>query len=421
MRKDMNIMSMVRRRIADTFSATCHIPKGYLYFTFILCSFISCTSSDDEQAAEPAAIGFQANVADGNSADTRAVGDGEFLLDNVKLQQEGIGVYCWYTGTDNFTTPKPVSARAGSTQPYEMLMRNQKVSYTAGQWTYSPTKYWPVNPSEKLTFRAYAPYTDYLVTGEDGMPLLPVVVAETDYHNGTQHDPLWGTSKHEGTIDANDDATQNEVYGKLYNNYTHVMSGSLLAADNKDGIIEWYFHHGMASLMIACTIIPDPGCDWVTITEIRVEPLYTRGLLDLASPTALQTDHPEWTSTSGDMEVIFGEDDLAQASPFDIEINTDATEATGPINLLSTGLLIIPRYYPAGTPFKVTLTYLVDKDTSNPIPAQASIPITFYGNKSYKMNLTLTPETRGLEISLVQAAFTTWTLGGVGTPEVFNW
>ena len=77
-----------------------------------LCA-VSCQESDLTSTSDEAAqqqIGFRASVEEPG---TRAVGDGE--LTTALLKGKGFGVYCWYTGSDNFTEPKPSSARTGST------------------------------------------------------------------------------------------------------------------------------------------------------------------------------------------------------------------------------------------------------------------------------------------------------------------
>ena len=369
--------------------------------------------------AEPVAVGFTAAFADATTA-TRAIGDGEYGLDNEQLKATGFGVYCWYTGS----TPVTFSDAGGRTPTAHigsflgatgyMLMRNQRVEYAATlsqptpHWTYSPTKYWPLQDGELLTLRAYAPYTDYLPTDALGMPQLPVIVSEDDYKNGTQHDPLWGTSLHDGDTDA---ATDNQVYGLLYNNYTRPMSGSLLAADQRDGIIDWYFHHGMSRLMFACSVVADPGCDRVVIKGITVTPLYQQGLLDLGSATATAQDKPTWTERDGDMTVSISEETV---------IETGA-EATDYHNLLSKGLLIIPRDFGApATPMTVTVSYSIDND-SDVLTAVGTIRQDFEGNTSYTVRLSLTPSTRGLEITIVHAAFTQWQTGGTGSHTVYNW
>ena len=134
-----------------------------------------------------------------------AVGDGEYTTE--MLQASGFGVYCWYTGSNHFdpafTAPNTHIKDFLGTNG-QLLMNNQKVTYSGGVWSYTPKKYWPINQEELLTLRAYAPYTSYVMTDVHGMPQLPVVLGTTtknarlygnDYHEGTQHDPLWGTGR----------------------------------------------------------------------------------------------------------------------------------------------------------------------------------------------------------------------------------
>lgn len=412
--------------------------------TSIVCWTTGCSSSSDTTpeggevvTPQERAIGFAPSfaVAEGNAAGqrTRAVGDGE--LTTALLQEKGFGVYCWYTGTDNFTNAYEAKT---------VLMQNQRVTYSGAYWTYSPTKYWPLADNEKLTLRAYAPYVSYQLQthATTGLPLLPVVVDPKDYHNGTQHDPLWGTGKHDGTADSDDDATANEVYGKLYDNYTYTMSGDLLAKDANDGTIHWYFHHGMASLMFTCSVIADPGCDSVIIKSIEITPLYDKGLLSLSSHAGNKDEKPDWTDTSGNMTVKLTEGtpattagDLAPRPgsveedpkyipyPFAIKTGSAATE---PVNLLSTGLLVIPRHFSDAatgeTPrMVVTVKYTIDAESEEQTAIGYVENTTFYGNTSYKVGLTLTPATRGMEIDIVQSAFTNWNQNVDINHEVYNW
>lgn len=370
---------------------------------------------------QPVAMGFAAHLAESTKGamarTTRAaeVGDGE--LTTALLQEKGFGVYCWYTKSNVFVQGNPISDYATT-----ILMLNQRVTYSGGLWTYTPTKYWPINKDELLTLRAYAPYVSYnLQTDANGMPMLPVVVDDEDYQNGTQHDPLWGTSKHEGTADAEDDDTKNEVYGKHYDNYTHEMSGSLLAQDNRDGVIDWYFHHGMTKLMFTCRVIANPGCNKVVVKGIKITPLYQQGLLDLSSSarTANYPDKPIWAQTGGNMTVDIGAEYLKR-SPFEINTNLIPPAETEPDSLLSKGLLIIPRTYTGENKMQITITYSIDSDDTS-LDAKAEINNTFYGNTSYLLNLRLTPSTRGLDITMVQAAFTSWKDGGTGSYEPYNW
>lgn len=407
------------------------------------------TPQDSSTAVKECALGFSASLAaDGSgvtepmgSRSTRAVGDGEFGLDdsdpNKELKASGFGVYCWYTEDRYFSTPGSATY---------LLMRNQKVEYDealAEPWHYEPAKYWPLESGHQLTFRAYAPYVSYslvertsgsYLTYVSGMPLLPVVVSELDYQNGTQHDPLWGTGRLvQGDGDTNPgeyypepdpsapDQSKSKLYGQLYNDITYKMSGDYrLANDSRDGIIDWYFHHGMSCLMPTLKIVKDPGCDKVTITRIVIEPLYKQGLLDISSPTGDSSEKPWWYDCSGNMTVDLGATCLA-ASPLDITIDTDPAKESGPVALLSKGLLIIPRTYDALTPMTVKIYYKVDDDTEEQEAAGKITSMDFKGNTKYTLGLTLTPETRGVQIEIVQSAFTAWREGDSGDHIVYNW
>ncbi len=425
----------------------------------------SCSSSSDSSDVVPQpdngngnpteqpqrAIGFAGFFDDGvsemaSAPATRGVGDGEFT--NADLQASGFGVYCWYTGTDNYITDNHIKDITK-----DILMLNQKVEYKNGLWTYSPSKYWPLKDDEVLTFRAYAPYVSYQLqtNATTGLPMLPVVVTKDDYHEGKQHDPLWGTGRLVNTETeeyyplpdpANEEALKAYYrYGTLYDNITYKMSGDWrdqptdhTPADTRNGYIDWYFHHGMSKLMFTCSVIQDPGCDRVVIRSIQIEDLYTNGLLSLSSATTSADKKPTWdTSISDNMTVILSEatpdntvaGDLAptpgaaEGHEYPFVIITSTTQATDPVDLLSHGLLIIPRDF-TSEPMKVTITYSIDNETEK-LTATGTIAQIFEGNTSYTVRLSLTPSTRGLEISLVQGAFTQWYNAGTADHAVYNW
>lgn len=122
--------------------------KKMIFFAAIAALALgSCTKTEITGKTEQNAVSFGSYV--GSTPVSKAtVGD----IDLAKLQasEDGFGVYCYYTAKDNY--------KAGESKPNFML--NQKVTYSSGAWTYSPLKYWPNNDGDKLTFRAYAPYSD---------------------------------------------------------------------------------------------------------------------------------------------------------------------------------------------------------------------------------------------------------------------
>ena len=63
---------------------------------------------------------------------------------------ENMGVYASYTNGNNFS--------ASTNTPN--FMHNQLVTKENGTWNYSPLKYWPTTVGDKVSFFAYAPYTE---------------------------------------------------------------------------------------------------------------------------------------------------------------------------------------------------------------------------------------------------------------------
>ena len=427
----------------------------------VACSHSSdSTSGGEEPVPEPVpvAVGFSAFIADDATSDgtTRSAGGGE--LTTTELREKGFGVYCWYTGTTDvaFSDSKETTPAAHiSTYAQNMLMRNQKVVWDNTQWTYSPDKYWPLNSAEKLTFRAYAPYTDYLVTDAKGMPQLPVVVDAADYHNGTQHDPLWGTGRlvNPATSEyypANPEPPaeplypDNKRYGTLYNNITYPMSGDWrdkptahTPADTRNGFIDWYFHHGMAKIVFYAKLSETGYTGPVKITKITLEHLYSRGLLDVSSPAEINVgdsdpvnpvtiiDKPIWSDRAGDMTVELngyvedaeGNEDTDAEDLDAFEIDYDEDNDDNFTLLTNQGLLFIPRDFTSGDKLKLTVEFLTYEGRIASMSTE--IEREFFGNTVYTFYMTVS-NALSIEIDSIHAAFRTWAQRETDH-EVYNW
>lgn len=389
------------------------------------------------QEPVPTVIGFRAAMSDA----TRAVGDGE--LTDALLQAKGFGVYCWYTGTTDFSTPVAAAT---------MLMRNQKVEWkkwdgVTDTWNYTPSKYWPLNPAEKLTFRAYAPFTDYLLEDANGMPQLPVVVDKDDYTNGTQHDPLWGTGR---LIDPSTDGikeyyAEGNTYGSPYDNYTYAMSGTYrknAVPDPTEGTIHWYFHHGMAKLLFFAKLEDRGSDEQVYITNITIGPLYDKGLLSINSPAASSSDKPTWNVSEGeDMTVTLnGYDGTYDGShPDNPELDEDKHDLqhfviikdqkdehsdvilnSGLRLLTNPGLLVIPRVYGASE-LTITVSYKRALDDDKEYTVSTTIDNqTFEGNTIYTLNMTVS-SALNVVIESVNVAFLPWDTSKNVDYEIYNW
>lgn len=144
----------------------------------ILLSVISVISACGDSGEGPApeqqtAIGFTSAV----TADTRS----GIIYDSEKvstLGNSGLGVFCYYSGTGNYSASTAPDAE-------NVVMNNVKVSSPDGsatEWQYSPKRFWP-SAGNKLSFFAYAPYM-----GESSVKTgaVPEGVYSSDGSNGNK-------------------------------------------------------------------------------------------------------------------------------------------------------------------------------------------------------------------------------------------
>ncbi len=121
-------------------------------------STVSCTQEEElfidsganDQVSDGDVIAFGTYLA--GASESRAA-----VMDLTALKDKGFGVLGYYTGVEDYNTKAP------NHQPN--FMYNQEVTWKGddaegGMWQYTPVKYWPSNPLEKVSFFAYAPYTD---------------------------------------------------------------------------------------------------------------------------------------------------------------------------------------------------------------------------------------------------------------------
>lgn len=90
------------------------------------------------------------------------------VITTDNLKTKGFGVFAYYTGQNDYV--------AGASVPN--FMCNQEVIHDGSAWTYSPMKYWPGTDGDKLSFFAYAPYTE--TPGSVNITKLPQNTDQTD-------------------------------------------------------------------------------------------------------------------------------------------------------------------------------------------------------------------------------------------------
>ena len=175
--------------------------KSKFYFGFLAMAAIAATgcSSEVENAADLKGNAIEFGTYVGRDANSRAT-----VLDLDGLKASGFGVFAYYTAQADYAD--------GATANF---MNNQEVKYVGTDWTYSPLKYWPNNPGDKVTFFAYAPYNvaGAVLTPDAGTITFTVADAVADQKDLTVSD-----------ASATKNLTKQAVTGKVNFNFKHVLA-----------------------------------------------------------------------------------------------------------------------------------------------------------------------------------------------------
>lgn len=123
--------------------------KKVLIFAAAAIMMVGC-SKDQVVSEMPQDNAINFGMYFGRDAQSRAA-----IMNTADLEKQSFGVFAYYTDNSNYAE--------GTSTPNFMF--DQKVTYSAGNWTYSPLKYWPNEAEDKLSFFAYAPHTTQVPTG----------------------------------------------------------------------------------------------------------------------------------------------------------------------------------------------------------------------------------------------------------------
>ena len=133
-----------------------HILSRHILTRFpllmLLLALWACSSDNGDgpqPESRPTAIAFTPKVGDeATRAGITYAGN-----DINTLNTSGFGVFCYYSGTSNYSSATAPAAES-------VVMNNVKVSRPDGStanWQYAPERFWP-SAGNKLSFFAYAPY-----------------------------------------------------------------------------------------------------------------------------------------------------------------------------------------------------------------------------------------------------------------------
>ena len=117
----------------------------------------SVADSPEVKQAEPVPIGLKGYVPKAQAAGTRS--SSLFSTDQGIPDGRSIGVYAYYHQNSNWLTN-------GSNQLNFMINQQATHNKLADAYIYSPLKYWPNTPEDKLSFIGYYPFTDGAGSGE---------------------------------------------------------------------------------------------------------------------------------------------------------------------------------------------------------------------------------------------------------------
>lgn len=329
------------------------------------------------------------------------------LLDGTSLQAQGFGVFGYYTdfnAYDDQATPN--------------FMYNQKVTYSDGNWEYTPVKYWPneygdkaiSDDVDKLSFFAYAPYVD--VTASTGKVVDATYGITGMNRNSASGDPIL---KYIGSFDPTKSvdlcwgvaAAADADAWKIVN--TNAVQAPAIAAgkpwidvqrpaDPTSGQkLKFTFEHALSQLNVQIDADADivshaDGSDLDAKTKIYVRSisftgLAMKGALNLNNSIA---DKAEWLDYAGINDISAGEafviydgrkdgrEGVAGATASnektlglnEVIISDDGNSQDGvtgtPVNLFQSATLTAPIYViPVDEDITVTIDYDVETEDAN--------------------------------------------------------
>lgn len=331
------------------------MKKSYLLGLVALT--VAATSCSNE---EPASVNNADNAIEfstyvGRDALTRGS-----VFTTSEMQTQGFGVFAAYTAQDNYDAQTM------------NFMYNQQVTYSASAWTYSPLKYWPNNPGDKVSFFAYAPYN---VEGA----ALNASLAKITY---TVADAV-ADQKDLTVADALKDQTKQSITDKVTFNFKHVLSRIGLNVEAQVDLVN-----------SDATGDPDNGTTGngalasetnITVTKVELIGKFDKdGVIDLTNST--------WSEVApAASDVIY----TWEAANFDSSVATNVTTTKQKLNNVDNYAMIIPQNL-SGMTVKVYYTVTTtdasepkNNSTVNNVITSAPFNFNFQQGEAYMFNLHL--------------------------------
>ena len=227
----------------------------------------SVVDTPEVKQAEPVPVGLSGYVPKAQTAGTRS----SILYNTDQGIPDGrsIGVYAYYH--QNSTWADDDDAEPKCTQPDFMFNQQATHNKLADAYIYSPLKYWPNTPEDKLSFIGYYPYTDKTIDDDDENP----VVAESKESTGIVPQlTISGTGLPTFDFTVKDNVDEQVDF----------LVSELLKDQTKPAIhesIRLLFKHATSKISFRIVIADDIKADVATfsVSSIGLTNIYTQGKL----------------------------------------------------------------------------------------------------------------------------------------------
>lgn len=254
------------------FEQTQSIMKRYLILAAVAVLVLgACSKNDVRNDGTPISFGTYVGLSKATV--------GPISIDSLKKSADGFGVYCYYTDNGNYVQ--------GTSTPNFML--NQKVynsnyashsNGAAATWTYSPIKYWPneygtganSDNTDKLTFRAYAPYSTGSTNSISNLPGESTATTTLTYtvSNSDPVDLLWASN----AVSNLTNLTKQTTTGTVNFTFSHALSKISFS------------HQAVVDAVDPTTSALDAATT-ITLNSVTIDgsTLYKSGVFDFAAGT----------------------------------------------------------------------------------------------------------------------------------------
>ena len=318
----------------------------------------ACAKVDTYKVSEQEAVSF--GVYAGRAA-TKAVSGTDYgTVTTTSLQaaaSNGFGVFGYYTDADDYASNTKAN-----------FMYNQQVTYSGGNWTYNPVKYWPnehgasatSTDTDKLTFLAYAPFVaNKDIANDKGVSITDKAgsAAADEGITAMTANNVAGDAVLTFKVPASAEEQIDLLYGVMKATYTDVEGATIgvansplenLTKQKTDGKVEILFKHSLAKIAIDIKEVVDAVDPTTSVnpasdgTKVVVKSLKLKGT-DIGTQGELNLYTAAWNVTTTAAEFTVAPLPAAisvDAAPTDYSVLPAGVDEDGLDNTID--LMLIP-------------------------------------------------------------------------------